>query len=324
MIKAILYGITALATAAFLWAESRAEDPIIPLRFFKQRTFATVMVIALLFGAAFLGAILYLTQFNQQVFDATATTAGLMLLPMIAGLMVSSIATGQIVSRTGKYKVMMVSGFLIATISILALVTLTPSSPFWHEAVMMVFAGLGLGMGMPIMNLAVQNEVEQHDLGVATASSQLFRGLGSTVGTAVLGSALTFGVATNLGNFQQDPYIQTLKQSPAASQIVGKGEVSVDSALTINTPDVRSQIKDGLNKSLVAQVGLPAPAKEKITSDFTTKQNAFKDKVVGAFAGSLHTIFYISAALMAVATLLAATVVEKPLRGGVDDTPGMA
>lgn len=322
-IKAVLWAIVVAATGLFVWTETRAEDPIIPLSLFKKRTFSVVMTIAVLFGAAFLGAILYLTQFNQQVFGATATTAGLMLLPMVGGLMLSSITTGQIVTKTGKYKRFIIAGFTIATISILSLVTLTPHSPFWHEAVLMAFAGLGMGMGMPIMNLAVQNEVEQRQLGVATSSSQLFRGLGSTVGTAVLGSALTLGVAASLGDYQQDPYIQALKQQPAAAQMIGKGDVSIDTVLTLNTPDVSQKIRDGLDKGLASRP-MPAPVKQAIIDDLAAKQENFKTKVVNSFTASLHKIFYISATLMAVATLLAFAIKEKPLRGGIEDTPGIA
>ena len=187
----------------------------------------------------------------------------------------------------------------------------------------MVFAGIGMGMGMPIMNLAVQNEVEQRELGVATSSSQLFRGLGSTIGTAVLGSMLTVGVAGSLGEFQNDPYIQALKQQPAAHQMLGEGDVAVDTVLTLSTPDASLKIDQGLASALEARKVSPA-AKATIIDRFETQQANFKTRVVNAFTDSLHHIFYISASLMAVATFLALFVTEKPLRGGHDDTPGIA
>jgi EmrB/QacA subfamily drug resistance transporter len=109
-IKSVLYSLTALATAGFIWAERRADEPIIPLRFFRNRNFSLFMLIALLFGAAFLGAILYLTQFNQQVFGANATESGLMLLPMVFGLATTATLTGRMISRTGSYKVFLLSG----------------------------------------------------------------------------------------------------------------------------------------------------------------------------------------------------------------------
>lgn len=195
-VKGTLFVISILATAAFIWAETKAKEPILPLSFFKNRTFSLMMPVSLLFGAAFLAAILYLTQFNQQVFGATASSAGLMLLPVVGGMMVSSIVTGQVVSKLGKYKAILIAGLGLSALSILGLVTLQADSPYWQEAVIMTFAGLSLGMCMPILNLAVQNEFEQSNLGVATSSVQLFRGLGSTVGTAVLSGILTTGILT--------------------------------------------------------------------------------------------------------------------------------
>ena len=320
-VKTALFLIATLAAAAFVWAERRAEEPIIPLRFFKNRTFSTVMTVALLFGAAFLGAILYLTQFNQQVFGANATTAGLMLLPMIIGLSGTAALTGQFVSRTGKYKWPIMVGFTVATIGVFSLTVLTPTSPYWHEAVIMAFIGIGLGTGMPIMNLAVQNEFEQRDLGAATASNQLFRGLGSTIGTAVLGSILTASVTAGMGNIASDPYLQTLKAQPAAQQIIGD-TISTDTALTLNTADVKTKINDGLAKSLDT-ASVPDVKKQQIEKSFTDKQAAFSGKVIDSFTTGLHRVFIVSGILMALATVAVFFIQEKPLRGGHDDTPGV-
>lgn len=321
-IKVGLYALAALATAAFVWAESRAAEPIIPLSFFKNRTFSTIMIISFLFGAAFLGAILYLTQFNIQVFGADATAAGLMLLPMILGLSITAALTGQLVSRTGKYKVPLIIGFTIATVGIFALSFLNPGSPYWHQAIIMIFVGIGLGSGLPIMNVAVQNEFEQKDLGAATASSQLFRGLGSTIGTAVLGSVLTLGVAAQLGNLNQNSYIQTLKSQPAAAQIIGD-DVTADTALTLNTAAIQTRISDGVSTGLAAS-GLPETAQQDAKAAFTAQQNEFSSKIVDAFSDSLTNVFYVSGSLMLAATLVALMIKEKPLRGGHDDTPGIA
>ena len=103
------------------------------------------MLIALLFGAAFLGTILYLTKFNQQVFGANATTSGLMLMPMILGLSITAALSGQLVTKTGKYKAIIMSGFTIATLGVFALTILGPPSPYSHAAIIMVVVGTGLG-----------------------------------------------------------------------------------------------------------------------------------------------------------------------------------
>lgn len=320
-IKIALYAIAFLATAAFVWAERRAEEPIIPLSFFRNQTFSTIMVVSLLFGAAFLGAILYLTQFNQQVFGADATTSGLMLLPMIGGLSITAAVTGQLVSKFGKYRMPMIVGFTISTIAIFFLTTLTPTSPYWHEAIIMLFVGVGFGAGMPILNLAVQNEFEQRDLGAATASNQLFRNLGSTIGTAVLGSMLTVGVAGNLGNLAQDPYIATLKEQPAAEKLIEK--VNADTALTLNSPHIKSQINAGLEQGLEKSPA-PTAVKDKLQSDFENKQNDFSEKVINSFSDSLRSVFLVSGVLMALATAISFLIKERPLLGGHDDTPGVA
>lgn len=319
IIKTVLYGLFVMATLGFIYVESRANEPILPLTFFKKRNFSLLMAVSLLFGAAFLGAILYLTQFNQQVFGANATQSGLMLLPMVFGLAGSAATTGQLVSRTGKYKMALMVGFSLATVAIFMLTTLTPDSSYAQEAIIMFFAGVGLGVAMPIINLAVQNEFTQRDLGAATASAQLFRGLGSTVGTAVLGTMLITGITNQLGSVSDDPYIQTLKQQPAASQFVGT--VTTDTALNLNMPDRKEAVSQRLQE---ATSSLSPTQQSEIQERFTALQSAFSEKIITAFSDSLRSVFFMSSALMLVATVLATFVVEKPLRGGPDETPGLA
>lgn len=318
-IKAVLFAIAAAATAIFVFVEQRAKQPIVPLWFYKNRTFVLVTSAMLLFGAAFLGSILYLTQFNQQVFGATASTAGVMLLPFVGGMMVSSITSGQLASRTGHYKRFMVAGIAIAAIAIFSLTMLEPTTPFWQEAVRMVFVGLGMGMVMPLMNLAVQNEFEQKDLGAATSTVQLTRGLGSTVGTAVLSGVLTAGIIGSLGNPQDIPYIQQLKKSPEASKMFSGGEISADTLLAINTQ--KDAIRNGAAQAINASQA-PAPAKQAQVKVITDMQDAYSKDVVNAFTNALHTIFTVSAGLMTVALALVLFVKEKPLRGGINTTPG--
>jgi EmrB/QacA subfamily drug resistance transporter len=318
-IRVIMYAICALALVAIFIVERRASEPIINLRFFKNRNYSILMVIALLHGAAFLGAILYLTQFNQQVFGASPTQSGLMLLPLMAGLMTASIGTGQIVSRLGKYKAIMVSGFIVMTGSISLLTLLTPTTSYLFEAIVMVFTGLGVGMAMPIMNLAVQNEFEQKDLGAATSSVQLFRSLGSTVGTAIFGSLLTIGIASSLGDMKADPYIQTLRQSPAASQLV-KSTSDANDLLNINSPAVKKQITTGFEKAIIK---LPVAAQETATKTFTTNQHNYSEKIINAFSTSLRTIFTTAAIIVGIGAVLTWFLKERTLRSArPTETPG--
>lgn len=322
VLRTIMFSVVALATAAFIYVEHRAKEPILELKFFKNRNFVLLTLMAVLVGAAMLGSILYLTQFNQQVFGASPTESGLMLLPMIAGIMIVSITAGQLVSKTGGYKKIMMTGFAVATVAIASLLTLTPSTPYLQEAIIMVFIGAGLGATMPILNIAVQNEFEQKYLGVVTGANQLFRGLGSTVGVAIFGSMLTVGITNALGDMSGDPYIQTLKQSPQASQIVEKVN-DADTLLNLNMPETKQRIADGANAGLDS-APLPAPAKEAAKQDFSDKQSAYGTKVVDAFAVSLHTIFAITASLMAVAGGLSLFLKERPLHKATPaETPGV-
>jgi EmrB/QacA subfamily drug resistance transporter len=320
-LRIIMAAIVVAATTAFVFVERRSKEPILELSFFKNKNFLILSAIAMFVGAAMLGSILYLTQFNQQVYDASPTTSGLMLLPMIGGLMTVSITTGQLVSRFGKYKRFMIGGFVVATLAIASLTTLTPTSPFIQEALIIIFVGAGIGAAMPLMNIAIQNEFEQKDLGVATSSSQLFRGLGSTIGVAVFGSMLTLGIASSLGDMKNDAYIQTLTKSPSASQLIASTS-DANTLLNLNMQNTRDKITDGFNKS-VAALKVPQPVKESLQQQFKADQQGYKDKVSKAFASSLHTIFIVTSSLMFGALLLSIALKERPLRTAkADETPG--
>jgi len=317
-LRVIMFSIVAIAAGSFIYTETKAKDPIIPLRFFRNRNFVLVIAAAGLFGAAFMGSILYLTQFNQQVFGATPTESGLMLLPMIGGLMLTSIGTGQIISRTGRYKPFLLGGFILATIGMALLTTLNPTVSYGYEAFIIVLLGLGLGVAMPVLNLAVQNEFGQKDLGAATSSNQLFRSLGSTIGTAVFGALLTAGIVANIGGIKNTEYVQSLSGNAEISRIG-----SLDNAntlLTLNTPDISSQISAGAQEAFDK---LPAPQAEQAAKQFQQNQQTFSDKVIQAFSDSLHVIFIVASGLMLTATVLIFFLKERRLKAASpDQTPG--
>jgi EmrB/QacA subfamily drug resistance transporter len=319
ILKVIMFSVVAVITTAFVLVERRVQEPILPLHFFKNRNFVLIMTMATLFGAAFMGSILYLTQFNQQVFGATATQSGLMLLPMVGGIMLSSIGSGQIISRIGRYKIFMQVGFIVATIAMFMLSTLTPESSFAYEAIIITFLGLGMGVAMPVINLAVQNEFAMNELGAATSSSQLFRSLGSTIGTAIFGAMLTAGIISHLGNVQQDTYIQTLKQSPVASKIGDFNDPNT--ILRLNMPDLKIQVSSAANDAFTK---IPNPeARTAATKEFTANQNQFTSTVTHAFSYSLQHIFYVATGLMMTATIAVFIIKERVLRSAKPtDTPG--
>jgi len=319
-LRAIMGMIIAASVAAFIWAERRSDEPILPLRFFKNRNFSLVVMISLLFGAGFMGSILYLTQFNQQVFGASPTDSGLMLLPMVGGIMVSSIGSGQIISRTGRYKIFMQVGIILATIMVALMTTLTPQSSYAYEAILMTFLGLGLGLVMPVLNITVQNEFKLLELGVATSSVQLFRGLGSTVGIAIFGAMLTTGLTANLTDISKDAYLKQLSNAPVVQQIGSLDDPNT--LMTLNMPDIKAKVSEGFE----AQVqSLPDEAAEQASERFNNAQQTYGDKIAEAFSHSLTRIFSVSAALLAVATVLVMFVKERELKSApADATPGEA
>jgi len=219
-------------------------------------------------------------------------------------------AIGRIVSRTGKYKIFVVIGFLVATLGIFGLSLLRVDSPYWFQAAMMGLAGIGFGVGMPILNLAVQNEFDDKHLGVATASSQLFRGLGSTLGTAALTAMLVAGIGVSLGNINKDPYIQSLQRVPEARQMIGGGDIDVNTALQINSQrqTISDQAITGINKS-----PLPPQLKQSQVATFEKQQSMFSHNVTHSFANSLSWVFLVTTGLMGMAFVATLFIHEKEL-----------
>lgn len=199
------------------------------------------------------------------------------------------------------------AGFGLTAVGVAVLTILQPESPYWYEAIVAVFVGLGFGAAMPILTLAVQNEFTQKDLGAATSSVQLFRGLGSTIGAAVLSGVLTAGILAHVGDPHQLPYIQSLQRSPAAQQMLS-GELNADVLLRLNAQ------KETIAKAAAQEFErLPAPAQAK--QQFSRQQDEFTNVILHAFTDGLHQVFLISSGLMVVAMIAVMLVREKRLRG---------
>ena len=184
--------------AAFVRVERRATEPVLPLRLFHNRVFAVGSSIALIVGFALFGAVTFLPLFFQTVNGAGATESGLRLIPMMAGLLVTSIVSGQLISRYGRYKVFPVAGTALIVTGFLLLSTMGPHTTGLHAALDLVVLGLGLGCVMQVLVLAVQNAVDYADLGVATSGATLFRSVGGALGTAVFGAIFSNHLASNL------------------------------------------------------------------------------------------------------------------------------
>jgi EmrB/QacA subfamily drug resistance transporter len=177
-----------VAAIVFVLVERRAAEPIMPLHLFKQRNFNLTTVVGLIIGVAMFGALAYLPTYLQMVTGANATQAGLLMIPLMAALLVASIVSGQIVSRTGRYKWLPMTGMVLVAGSLALLSTMTPTLAVWIICGYLAIMGLGLGMSMQILILIVQNTFPNSEVGTATASNNYFRQIGASLGSAIVGS----------------------------------------------------------------------------------------------------------------------------------------
>ena len=180
--------IAAASTGAFLLAEHRAAEPIIPLKLFRNRNFVLATTAGLFIGVAMFGALAYLPTYLQMVTGVNATVSGFMLLPMILGLMLSTITTGQLAARTGRYKWMPLASMAVTAVALWLLSTLTVDTAMPVLLGYLFLLGLGIGLGMQILILIVQNSFPDREVGTATASNNFFREIGASIGGAVVGS----------------------------------------------------------------------------------------------------------------------------------------
>jgi EmrB/QacA subfamily drug resistance transporter len=193
----MVIGAAALLVAAVI-VELNVKEPILPIRLFANRTFALVVVASLSVGVALFGTSVFLAQYMQLSRGKTPTEAGLLTLPMIFGLLVSSTVFGQVISRTGKWKPVMIVGGSLLTIGLGLMSTISYTTPFALLFVFMFIMGSGLGMVMQNLVLVVQNSIEVRNMGAATSSVAFFRSLGGTIGVSVLGAVLGSRVTTSI------------------------------------------------------------------------------------------------------------------------------
>jgi EmrB/QacA subfamily drug resistance transporter len=172
----------------FVLVEHRAKEPILPLELFRNRTFVVSSAIGFIIGLALFGSVTYLPLFLQIVKGMSPTKSGLQLTPMMAGLLVTSIASGRAISRFGRYRPFPIVGTALMTVAMVLLARLTTESTQLYTSLAMVVLGLGLGMVMQVLVLAVQNAVEFRVMGVATSGSILFRQVGGSIGIAIFGA----------------------------------------------------------------------------------------------------------------------------------------
>jgi len=186
-----LFAVCATGTVAFAFQELHHSEPIIPFHLFRNREFLLGNLIVLSMGFATTGAVPYLPTFLQVALNASATASGLITTPQSLGLLITSIVGGQILSRTGRYKAITLTGVALIFTATALMLTLSSDTPTWHLSAFVVVLGLGSGLAMPTMGVVIQNAVPHAFLGVATSTRQFFMQIGGVLGTAIFGVLLT-------------------------------------------------------------------------------------------------------------------------------------
>ncbi len=200
-------------TLLFLLVESKASEPIIPLRLFKNRTITLASLASLFVGIAMFAGTVYFSQYFQLARDKSPTMSGVMTIPMIGGLFISSTVSGQVITKTGKWKGWLLAGGVLLTAGLGLLGTMRYDTPYWHIGIFMALMGLGVGMMMQNLVLCTQNQVDPSDLGAASSTVTFFRSLGGAVGVSVLGSVMS----TRISHYASDTIGQLSPQEQAAA-----------------------------------------------------------------------------------------------------------
>jgi DNA-binding MarR family transcriptional regulator len=214
IVALIVIGVVAIA--AFVYVESRVPEPILPLSLFRDRTFAVTSAVGFIVGLALFGAVTYLPLYLQIAKGVSPTRSGLQLTPLMLGLLVTSVVSGQLISRWGKYRIFPIIGTAVITVGMILLSRLGVSTSLWMAALAMVVLGLGLGMVMQVLVLAVQNAVDYKFLGVATSGSTMFRSIGGSIGVSLFGAIFANRLHTELAHrFGQSVHLP-VATAPAA------------------------------------------------------------------------------------------------------------
>ncbi|HEY0560144.1 MAG TPA: MDR family MFS transporter [Frankiaceae bacterium] len=294
----LCYVVAAAGLVAFVLAERRiGDDALIPLRFFRDRTFTLSTIAGILTGAAMFGGIALLPLYLQIVKGATPTQSGLLLLPLTVGLMVGSLLSGQLISRTGRYKIFPVAGtaLMVAGMSLLHFVG--ADTPLLVTSIYMSVFGFGLGNVMQPITLAVQNALPPRDIGVATSSATFFRQMGATIGTAVFLSVLFSTVGNNIAKALQ--------------------QASTTPAFRAALADPSVQSAPG-NQRLLTILRTPGSAGGSGTINDTSFLNGADKRLAHpffvGFSTSMDLVFLIAAGVLVVALVVMTLLRELPLR----------
>ena len=306
-IACYVIGVTALLS--FILVErAMGANAIIPLRLFKSSAFATTTVLSVLVGFGMFGAMLTIPLYLQIVSGLTPTQSGFATLPMMAGLMIASIGSGQIVARTGKYSVFPVTGTATTAVGFLILAFITVDKPLWYLMVAMFVIGLGLGQLMQTLTMAAQAAAEARDIGVATSSATFFRQIGGTLGTAIMLSLLFTILPLNITNSladeksvsealdaAMDPVVASAPNNQAImaklwNPVVDKIKTTIDDKLSDATDEVHDKVEAAVREKVAEAVHKGAAKGAGKLADGVSQVSLGLDRLstgTGAFVGGV-------------------------------------
>lgn len=224
-------GTAAAFAAAFVARSLRAPAPVLEVRLFRDRVFTSANLSAFLMGGAFLSIVIYLPLFMVNVLGVSATRAGVSLIPLSLGTVTGSIFAGQLAARVGRYKVLMVVGASLFLVAAGLLATLPDDVGYGYVTAIMVLAGLGVGPGLPLYTLAIQNAIDPRKVGQATSAAQFFRQIGGVVAVAVLGTLFASGLASGLATL--GPVAGVAAPTVVGGEVVAGGPVPAEAVAAV-------------------------------------------------------------------------------------------
>lgn len=230
------WGVGLLISAAlFVLVESRAEDPVIPLSLFRNPVFINATAIGLMLGIGMFAAIGFVPTFLQMSSGTSAAVSGLLMLPMMVGLLATSVISGLLITKTGRYRIYPIIGTIITGIAMVLMTTLTAETPIWLLCTFLGIFGAGLGLIMQVVVLVVQNAVPPTEVGTATSTNNYFREVGAALGVAVFGTLFTTRLTENL--------MAVFTEAGASAEQAGQATATIDPAILAQLPDT---IRDGV------------------------------------------------------------------------------
>ncbi|MFM1954501.1 MAG: hypothetical protein RL118_692 [Actinomycetota bacterium] len=305
----LMYAIGAFGIVAFILAERKAgEEAILPLALFKSRTFTGSTIMGVIVGVGMFGGMMTIPLLLQIVMGASPTESGFMMLPMVFGMMMGTTISGQVTSKTGKYKIFLTTGTAFLTLGYVYMISFNADSEYWWMAGGMVMIGLGLGQLMQTLTLAAQTSVPPSEIGVATASSTFFRQMGGTLGVAIFISILFNGLKDSIGKAFENDDVKAGLASLAQDAQAGKLDL-VKYPETLNTlKNMQAQASGG------GDMGALGDAISTDSSFLSQIDPRLARPFLMGFADSSVSVFLWASVIIAIAFVISFFIKAHPLR----------